>query len=464
MKSLIEPNLAPATEPSRKEALFHPMIDPKEADEQTRLIIERGDGCHVWDSAGMRYLDTVASLWNVNVGHNRREVKEAIVRQLDRLAYYSTFGNTSNPPAIELSNRLIDMFAGIDMSRVLFSSGGSDAVETALKTARQYWRLEGKPQRTKFLSLKWGYHGVHIGGTSINGNPVFSDPYGPLLPDCIKVESPYTYRNKWDEPDPERLAALCVTELDDVIRACGADTVAAFIAEPVQGAGGVIVPHDSYWPGVRRVLDKHGVLLISDEIVTGFGRTGSMSGAQGWGVAPDIMAMAKGINSGYVPLGVTVLNRRVASAWERPGVPAAFMHGYTYSGHPVACAAANANLKIVADERLPENATTVGGYLLGRLQEFDRYGAVGDIRGKGLMACLELVKDRETREMLGAPHPYVKTLINVCRENGAIIRLQGNRLILSPPLVFTTALVDEAIEILHVAFQRAEQEAPLANR
>ncbi len=458
MKTLTQPNPATAALLPLREALFHPMIDPKDADDESRLVIERGDGCYIWDIAGNRYIDTVASLWNVNVGHNRAEVKQAIIEQLDRIAYYSTFGNTSNPPAMELSNRIVEMFADIDMCKVLFSSGGSDAIESALKTARHYWRLEGKPERTKFISLKWGYHGVHIGGTSINGSPAFSDPYGPLLPDCVRVEAPYTYRNKWNESNPEKLAALCVQDLEDAIHACGPETVAAFIAEPVQGAGGVIVPHETYWPAMRRTLDKHGVLLISDEIVTGFGRTGSMSGAQGWGVAPDIMAMAKGINSGYVPLGVTVLNRRVASAWERPGLPAAFMHGYTYSGHPLACAAANANLRVVVEECLADNASKVGAYLLERLREFERYRVVGDVRGKGLMACLELVKDRQTREMLAAPHEYVKTLIRVCRQNGAIIRLQGNRLILSPPLVFTPTHVDETVQILHLAFATAERE------
>lgn len=461
MEKLMHSDQAPSATPS-SEALFHPMIDPKDADAPSRLVIERGDGCHVWDVAGKRYLDTVASLWNVNVGHNRAEIKRAIVEQLDRIAYYSTFGNTSNAPAMELSNRLVAMFAELGMTKCLFSSGGSDAVESALKTARQYWRLLGKPERTKFISLKWGYHGVHIGGTSINGNPIFSEPYGPLLPGCLKVESPYTYRNKWNESNPEKLALLCIAELEEAIRESGPETVAAFIAEPVQGAGGVIVPHECYWPALRKVLDKYGILLISDEIVTGFGRTGAVSGAQGWGVAPDIMAMAKGINSGYVPLGVTVLNERVASAWERPGVPASFMHGYTYSGHPLACAAANANLKIVVEEDLAGNALKVGGYLLGRLDEFREYGAVGDVRGKGLMACIELVKNRETREMLSAPDEYVQTLIRVCREAGAIIRLQGNRLILSPPLVFTQAHVDEAIEILHSAFTAAERTARAA--
>jgi putrescine---pyruvate transaminase len=436
--------------------MFHPMTDPKAHQAAAPLVIERGDGVHVWDIDGKRYLDTVASLWNVNVGHNRREVIGAITAQLDKLAYYSTFVNTSNPPAIELSARLAALFAPEKMCRVLFSSGGSDAVETALKLARQYWKLQREADRTKFLSLKWGYHGVHFGGASVNGNPAFRQAYEPLLPGCFQVESPYTYRNPWNESDPAKLAALCLADLERAIQYQGPQTIAAFIAEPVQGAGGVIVPHETYWPGLRRLLDRHGILLISDEIVTGFGRIGAMCGARAWGVAPDIMALAKGINSGYVPLGATLVNERVAAAFDQPGVPAALMHGYTYSGHALACAAANANLAIVEREDLPARALEVGGYLGERLAELMRYRRVGEVRGKGLMQAVELVTDRSSREMLAAPAPYVQALVAAARREGAIIRVQGNRLILSPPLVFTRADVDETLRILHRAFDAAE--------
>jgi putrescine---pyruvate transaminase len=224
----------------------------------------------------------------------------------------------------------------------------------------------------------------------------------------------------------------------------------------VQGAGGVIVPHESFWPLVRSVCDKYGVLLIADEIVTGFGRIGAMCGARAWGVAPDLMAMAKGINSGYVPLGATLINDRVASAFAKPDVPAALMHGYTYSGHALACAAANANLDIVVREDLPARSREVGGYLQQQLAEFMRYAHVGDVRGKGLMAAIELVVDRSTKQMLAAPSPYVQTLLATARREGAFVRVQGNRLILSPPLVFTPAHVDETVRVLHVAFQAAE--------
>lgn len=439
--------------------MLHPMIDPKAvAAAPPPLIIERGDGVHVYDLDGHRYLDTVASLWNVNVGHNRAEVKAAICAQLDKLAYYSTFQNTSNPPAIELSTRLIKLFAPEGMKKVLFSSGGSDAVETAMKLARQYWHLQGRAQRHKFFSLKLGYHGVHFGGASVNGNPQFRQAYEPLLGGCFQVESPYLYRNPWNETDPARLARLCAEELDRAIQYQGPDTVAAFIAEPVQGAGGVIVPHESYWPQLRAVCDKHQVLLISDEVVTGFGRIGAMCGARAWGVTPDIMALAKGINSGYVPLGATLLNERVASAFEQPGVPAALMHGYTSSGHALACAAANANLGIVEAEDLPGNATRVGSLLNERMAELRRYPRVGDVRGLGLMAAVELVSNRDSKEPLMVHSPYGQALVAAARTAGAIVRIQGNRLILSPPLVFTPAHVDECMTALHSAFSQAEKQ------
>jgi len=437
--------------------MLHPMIDPKAVAAAPPLIIDRAQGVHVFEIDGKRYLDTVASLWNVNVGHGRPELKAAIMAQLDKLAYFSTFQNTSNPPAIELSARLMQMFARENMKKVLFSSGGSDAVETAMKLARQYWQLQGKAQRTKFISLKLGYHGVHFGGASINGNPLFRTAYEPLMPGCFQVESPYLYRNPWGEADPARLARLCAEELDRAIQYQGPDTVAAFVAEPVQGAGGVIVPHESYWPLLRAVCDKHSVLLISDEVVTGFGRIGALCGARAFGVAPDMMAMAKGINSGYVPLGATLLNERVASAFEQPGVPAALMHGYTYSGHALACAAANANLDIVANEDLAGNAARVGALLNARLPEFMRYPHVGDVRGLGLMSALELVADRSGKAPLMVATPYVQTLVGAARSEGAIIRVQGNRLILSPPLVFTAADVDETVRILHAAFAHAER-------
>lgn len=427
---------------------WHPMGDPKASDIDPPMIVARGDGVHVYDADGQKYLDCVAALWNVNIGHNRPEMKRAIVDQLDKLAYYATFMGTSNPPAIMLSALLMEMLAPEGMTKVLFSSGGSDANETAFKLARQYWKLEGQPERTKIISLKLGYHGVHFGGMSATGTGPHRRVYEPLVPGFFHVETPYLYRNPWTG-DHEELGRICAAELDRAIQFQGPDTVAAFIAEPIQGAGGVIVPPANYWPLIRAVCDKHGVLLIADEVVTGFGRSGALFGARGWGVKPDIVSLAKGINSGYVPLGATVVNARVERAWQRQHPMAGIMHGYTYSGHPLACAAALACLKIVTDEKLTENAATVGAYFKTQLHQLaERHELIGDVRGKGLMLAIELVKDRKTKEPFAPTDPFGRRLTMAARERGAIIRWTAGKVILSPPLTFTTGHVDETIGIL----------------
>jgi putrescine---pyruvate transaminase len=283
-----------------------------------------------------------------------------------------------------------------------------------------------------------------------------------LMPGFFQIEAPFVYRNPWGTDDESRVCDMALAELDRTLQFQGPGTVAAFMAEPVQGAGGVIVPPAAYWPGVRKILDKYGVLLIADEVVTGFGRIGSMSGARAWGVKPDIMAMAKGINSGYVPLGATLVNERVYSAWTKAaaGEPlAALMHGYTYSGHALACAAANANLTIVENEDLPGNAATVGAYMQQRLAELKKYRMVGDVRGKGLMAVIELVIDKSTKEALPATHPYSLAVAATARQEGALVRTSGHLMILSPPLIFTRQHVDQMVSILHAAFAHAEHSA-----
>jgi adenosylmethionine-8-amino-7-oxononanoate aminotransferase len=433
---------------------WHPMLHPNEMARRAPIRIVRGDGCYVYDDAGRRLVDGVAGLWNVNVGHNRAEVKAAIVAQLDELEYFQLFDGVSHPRAEELSELLMEMLAPEGMRRVIYSSGGSDAVETALKLARQYWRLEGQADRTKFIALKQGYHGTHFGGASVNGNTAFRRNYEPLLPGCFHVETPWLYRNPFTQ-DPEELAAICAQLLEREIQFQSPDTVAAFIAEPVQGAGGVIVPPASYWPLVRKVCDKYGVLLIADEIVTGFGRTGSLFGSRGWGVKPDIMCLAKGISSGYIPLGATVFNERIEDAFKKNrDFTGAIMHGYTYAGHPVACAAALASLHIVRDENLPGNAATQGAYLLERLKPFEQqYAAVGEVRGKGLMVALDLVKDRAMREPIDPESGYANEVAAATRAAGALVRPVGTKIILSPPLVFERQHVDALVAALDEGFR-----------
>jgi adenosylmethionine-8-amino-7-oxononanoate aminotransferase len=438
---------------------FHPMIHPIISADHPPQIITDSDGCYVTDIDGTRLVDGLGGLWNVNVGHNRPEVKQAIIEQMDRISYYSSFAGTATTPSIELSAKICEMAAEEEITKVMFSANGSDAVETALKLARQYWHLEGQPTRTKFLSLKQGYHGVHFGGLSVNGAPYYKNAYEPLLPGCFQVDSPWTYRNPYSE-DPEELADAVITQIERTIMAQGPQTVAAFIAEPVQGAGGVIVPPASFWPKLRAVLDKYEVLLISDEVVTGFGRSGSMFGARGWGVKPDIMCFAKGISSGYIPLGATALNKRVADAWYKGFSPEGIiMHGYTSTGHPVGCAAAMVCLDIVEREDLPGNAARMGKRLLDGLKPLaESCSIVGEVRGKGLMVGLDFVSDKQARTPMDPGAGIVERIASYAREEGAIVRPAGSVIILSPPLVIQEAEIDIIVDALTKACARYDAE------
>ncbi|MCA9836150.1 MAG: aminotransferase class III-fold pyridoxal phosphate-dependent enzyme [Trueperaceae bacterium] len=430
---------------------LHPMGNPASFQNKAPHIIQKGEGVYIIDIDGKRMVDATAGLWNVNIGHNRQEVKDAIVAQLDELVYYSNFHGMTNPRSIELSERVIGMTKPEGMARVMFSSNGSDAVETALKLARQYWKAAGEPQRVKFFSLKEGYHGTHFGGASVNGNARFRKAYEPLLPYCYQIDSPWTFRNPYTE-DPEALGEIIANLLDREIQAQNPETVAAFIAEPIQGAGGVIVPPANFWPLIRDVCDKHGVLLIADEVITGFGRSGTMFGSRTWGVKPDMMTMAKGITSGYIPLGATVINKRINDAIEASSDPV--MHGYTYAGHPVACAASLANLDIVEKENLPENARLQGEYFLAALSKLQaKHALIGDVRGKGLMAAVELVAKRQTKERLQPD--LAQKMSAICQDEGAMIRvLPTGVIVMSPPLIIQKPELDIIVNALDTALTK----------
>ena len=426
---------------------FQPFADPNAVAKDKPLIIEAGKGVIVTDIDGKDYIDGQGGLWNVNAGHGRIEIIAAITEQLNRLQYYSLFGGTTHGRSIELSKLLVDMTEPEGMTRVFFSTGGSEAVETALKLARQYWHLEGQPQRSKFISLQRAYHGVAFGGLSANGTPAFRRMFEPLMPGFHRVETPYVYRNPCSS-DPAELAQICATMLERMIEDQSPDTVAAFIAEPIQGAGGIIVPPAEYWPLVRKVCDKHNILLIADEVVTGFGRTGSMFGSRLWGVKPDMMVFAKGINSGYVPLGATMFNARIEAAFKGKS-DAAFMHGNTYLAHPLACAAALANLDIVVKENLADNSRIVGDYFTGRLKDLaDRQRHVGDVRGKGLMIGVELVADKKTKERFADSDLFGHHVARRCRDNGVLIRNVYDTFIISPPLTLKKEHVDRIVEAM----------------
>ncbi|MEC7259640.1 MAG: aminotransferase class III-fold pyridoxal phosphate-dependent enzyme, partial [Pseudomonadota bacterium] len=322
-------------------SVWHPMAHPADSQANPPTIVAGGEGVRITDIDGHQAIDAVGGLWNVNLGFSCQPVKDAIAAQLNELPYYSIFRGTSHPAAIQLAEELRDFFAPDGLTRAFFTSGGSDSVETALRLARQYHKVKGAPSRTKFLSLKKGYHGTHFGGASVNGNANFRTQYEPLMPGCHHIPAPYTYRNPFDETDPEKLAQKCLAALADEIAFQGAETIAAFIMEPVLGAGGVIVPHESFMPGVRALCDKHGILLIADEVITAFGRTGSWTGSRHWGVQPDMACTAKAITNGYFPFGAVMIAEGVAEVFEQDKTgKAAIGHGYTYSGHPVGAAAA----------------------------------------------------------------------------------------------------------------------------
>lgn len=419
--------------------------------ERPPLEIVSGEGVHITDSMGRSYIDGQGGLWNVNAGHGREEIKEAIRRQLDKLSYYSLFGGTTTAPAVELAELLCEIAAPEGMARAFFSSGGSDANETAIKLARLYWRRRGQPGRTKFISLRRAYHGVSLGALSAIGIPVNREAFEPLLPGFRQVETPHLYRNVFGTEDHEELGRICARLLEQEIEYQGAGSVAAFIAEPVQGAGGVIVPPANFWPLVREICDRHGVLLIADEVVTGFGRIGSMTGCRHWGVKPDMMTFAKGINSGYVPLGATLMSAEISEvfAGSRSGSgPNVFPHGNTYAGHPLACAAAIANLGIVVDEDLAGNARTVGAHFIGRLRELQaRHPNIGDVRGLGLMVAMEMVGDRATAAPFEPGLKVGARIAERCREYGLLVRNIGDTFIISPPLILTREQADEMADI-----------------
>ena len=431
--------------------LWHPMAHPAESLSSPPDIIVEAEGVEIIDVDGHRLVDAVGGLWNVNLGYSCEPVKKAIAAQLDRLPYYSIFRGTTNDNVIELSEMLAEFFAPDGLSRAFFTSGGSDSVEIALRLARQYHKIRGEAGRVKFLSLKKGYHGTHTLGASVNGNSNFRTQYEPLMPGCFHTPAPYTYRNPFNETDPERLAQLCLAAIEDEIKFQDASTIAAFIMEPVLGAGGVIPPHKSFMPGVRAICSKYGILLIADEVITAFGRTGSWSGSRHWGVQPDLLCSAKAITNGYFPFGAVMVADAVAEVFEKDtSGKGAIGSGYTYSGHPVGASAAIACLKETERLQVAANAAVRGSELFAGLQALmAKHQVVGDVRGgEGLMCALELVSDR------GSKAPIDKKSIGkvhrVAYEAGVMVRVSGNNIILSPPLIITAADVVKILSALDV--------------
>ena len=437
---------------------WQPMIHPVAAQKNPPKNIVAADGVEITDANGHRTLDAVGGLWNVNLGYSCQPIKDAISQQLETLPYYSSFAGTATDKAIELSHVLGEWFSTDGMSRAFYTSGGSDAVETALRLARQYHKIRGERDRYKFISLKKGYHGTHFGGASVNGNAKFRRNYEPLLPGCYQIAAPWTYRNPFQESDPAKLAQLCVQMLEDEIQFQGADTVAAFIMEPVLGAGGVIVPHQSFMPMVREVCDRHGVLLIADEVITAFGRTGAWTGSRLWNTQPDLMCTAKGITNGYFPFGATMIGDKVVEAFETNSDAFGDIgHGYTYSGHPVGAAAALATLKELANNDVAANAASRGAELAAGLQSLlEAHDCVGDTRGIGLMQVVELVSDPASKTPLDKAR--MSQVFETVYQQGVMVRVSGNNIIMSPPLVIDAGDVARIIAALDVGLKSIAQD------
>jgi adenosylmethionine-8-amino-7-oxononanoate aminotransferase len=436
--------------------MWHPMGHPGNSLANPPAIIKSAEGVHVTDLDGNRVVDAVGGLWCVNLGYSNNVVKDAIAKQLYDLPYYSAFAGSTNPMAIEASYAVREFFKEDGMVRVFFTSGGSDSVETCLRLSRQYHRLRGEPTRTKFLSLKRGYHGTHFGGASVNGNNRFRINYEPLLPGCFHLPSPYPYRNPFNESDPAQLSQLIAQAMEDEIAFQGANTIAAFIMEPIQGAGGVIVPDATLMPLLREICDRHGILMISDEVITGFGRTGDWTGARHWGVKPDMMSAAKGITSAYFPVGAALMSQKVADVFENDKTgEGAIFHGYTYSAHPVGAAAVVACLGETLRLDTKSNAAARGTQLFDGVRKLAaKHDIIGDIRGgHGLMTGVELVSDRAAKTPLS--NEALQRVQKATYAAGAMVRVGLNNIMMSPPLTISEAEVQDILDALDTGLSAA---------
>ena len=415
------------------EHMLHPVTNLHQHAEVGPLVLARGEGSRIYDTDGNEYIDGFAGLWNVNVGHGRAVLGDAAREQITTLAFAPTFFGLATPPAIELAAKLAAIYPG-SINHFQFTSGGAESNETAIKIARYYWSIQGQPDKVKVISRQQGYHGIAMGALSATGIPAYWQHFGPRPEGFVHLRAPYAYRNAGDL-DAAAFVDMLAQELEEMIAREGANTIAAMIGEPVQGAGGVIVPPDGYWARVEEILRAHGILLIADEVITGFGRIGTMFGVQQYGTQPDIVSIAKGVTSGYLPLGAVGVSDAIYERMIEPDQM--FMHGFTYAGHPVACAVALENIAIIERENLPANAAEQGAYLLNRLQELAPHQHVGEARGKGMMLIVELVADKESRAKFDPALNIGPKLQAATRERGVIVRCSNDGIAVAPPLVLT---------------------------
>lgn len=437
---------------------LHPFMDTKDLNARGARIISGAEGCWLIDNDGKRILDGMAGLWCVNIGYGRTELAEAAHRQMLQLPYYNTFFMTSHPPVIALGEKLAQMAMG-GRARVFFGNSGSDANDTNIRFVRHYWSALGKPEKQIIISRKNAYHGSTIGAVSLGGMAGMQAQGGAGVPGMHQIGQPWWWGEGGDM-DPEAFGLERARELGAAIDQLGADKVAAFIAEPIQGAGGVIIPPDSYWPEVARILKERDILFIADEVICGFGRTGQMFGKDTYGLDPDIMTVAKGLSSGYAPISASIIREEVVAAFEE--VAGEFIHGYTYSGHPVSAAVALENLRILEEEHIVARAATgVAPYLAQKWQALADHPLVGEARIKGMVGALELTPDKAARVRFA----QTGRVGLICRDHaigsGLMMRAVGDTMIISPPLVISREEVDflaaragEALDATHADLRR----------
>ena len=446
MNAVLSPSRTTAQWQAADAAHFlHPFTDFQALARKGSRVIERADNIYLWDTEGQKVLDAMSGLWCVNVGYGQRALIDAATRQLETLPFYNAFFQTATPPAIELAELLAEVTPP-QFQHVFFSGSGSEGNDTVVRMVRRYWDLLGQPQRQVIISRWNAYHGSTMAGASLGGMAGMHAQGGLPIPGIVHIEQPYWFENG-ATLDRDAFGMHAARALERKILEVGPDKVAAFIGEPVQGAGGVIVPPATYWPEIQRICDQYGILLVSDEVITGFGRTGRWFGCETMGTRPDLMTFAKGVTSGYIPLGGVMVGERVARVLiERGGE---FNHGYTYSGHPVACAVAIANIRLIQRDGLVERVRDdTGPYLAQAYAELAGHPLVGEAQTCGLTAALQLVQDKAS----GAPFPAAYEVGMVCRGhcfgNGLIMRAVGDRMIIAPPLIITRAQIDEMVGLI----------------
>ena len=424
---------------------LHPFTDFKGLANKGSRVITRAENIYLWDSDGKKILDAMSGLWCVNVGYGRQELIDAATRQLKELPFYNSFFQTATPPAIELAELLAEVTPP-QFQHVFFSGSGSEGNDTVVRMVRRYWDILGQPQRKVIISRKNAYHGSTMAGASLGGMSGMHEQGGLPIPDIVHIEQPFWFELGRAQ-SREDFGLTAARWLEAKILEIGADKVAAFIGEPIQGAGGVIVPPSTYWPEIQRICDKHGILLVSDEVITGFGRTGQWFGCETMGTKPDLMTFAKGVTSGYIPLGGVMVGERIARALIDQG--GEFNHGYTYSGHPVACAVAIANIRLIRREGLVERVREdVGPYLAQHFAELAGHPLVGEAQTCGLMGALQLVKDKASGKTFDPALEVGMVCRGHCFGNGLIMRAVGDRMIIAPPLVMTRAQIDEMVALI----------------